>query len=1190
VGEQANGAGKTTLIRMLSGMIEPSSGDAEIYGNSILDDFDNIRTDFGFCPQHDILYDKLTVREHLTLFARIKNIPDDEVELCVEKSVHEVELDDKIDTQALALSGGMKRKLSTAIALIGGSRVVFLDEPTSGMDVAARRQLQELLQNKKEGRCIILTTHYLDEADFLGDRIAIMAKGKVVCSGSSLFLKQNYGVGYQLTITKDNNIRSQDIIKLVKTQIPNCEVITNAGNEVKLRLPFQASSRFPNLFDNLDVWNSQHEIGGIAYGIAVTTLEEVFLKVGMGEDALGESRSAGISISDGNWIDGVRKTLPDINSGGLYKPQTMGSSGSPQTSTYDDTLLGTPRTEIWSEPTNSKYKLDFENASISEISAQQEEGRRNQIIPSWAKCVSLKVKKGGTSVNSGVIEYNPADLKGVKKTPTTLGHIKALFWKRFYNQLRDKKAFVCIVLIPTLVLVAGIGLQTLALKKSMPELLMTTDYGNSPNRVTVSENFPVDDYRRPNDTFKLVNVRNVPGKNALDRMNTYLLDTNLLWEQSRYGAIAVEDWSDVKVTVLANTTDRHSIPVYVNLLSNLYLRNQYTKEDQSISISYQPFPFTKTQKSFIATVASVMINIAISFVPANYAAMVVQDRATQSKHLQVVSGVSLWSYWLINWAFDFMTYLIPLCICLIVVNIFDVVMLTGEYTLPFFTLLFFHGVAVIPYVYVLSFLFEQQSSAQNFILMWLLITGPILGIVVMILTFTTGGYDPNLEYLWMVFPNYALNHGTGYLMVCTIRGLGRGGKWGRDVTGYPVTYMASEAIVYFMILMVIEKVLKTPWLKAWCHKDPTVNAEPSRILDEDVIKEKRRILKQRSVDEGDIVQLKELRKVYSPKDNSLFSNLIPCYSRSSTGKPPKVAVDNLTFAVRKGECFGFLGVNGAGKTSTLKILTGDILPTEGGATLNGYDLLTQMNQVRKHIGYCPQFDAIIPNLTAREHLYLYARIKGLPEEVVERYSSFLLRKIGLKDYADLPCRGYSGGNKRKLSVGIALIGDPPVVFLDEPSSGMDPESRRFMWNLIDNTMSGRSLILTTHSMAEAEALCDRIGIMVNGQLKCLGTAQHLRTRYGRGYQIDLNVARDAQNNISAVREWIQESFENGLILDENAGNFVVRISKNERPLGAVFRLIEDNRAALGISEYSVAETSLEQIFIGFAKTQRQEDD
>ena len=190
------------------------------------------------------------------------------------------------------------------------------------------------------------------------------------------------------------------------------------------------------------------------------------------------------------------------------------------------------------------------------------------------------------------------------------------------------------------------------------------------------------------------------------------------------------------------------------------------------------------------------------------------------------------------------------------------------------------------------------------------------------------------------------------------------------------------------------------------------------------------------------------------------------------------------------------------------MLTADETPTRGTAFLHDHDLLREQEKVRRYLGYCPQFDALLPNLTARETLMLYARLKGLHEEGLERYVTRLLALLSLSQYADQPCGGYSGGNKRKLSVGIALVGSPPIVFLDEPSTGMDPSARRFMWRLIRRTMAARSVILTTHSMDECVALCGRIGILVNGTLQCLGNVQHLKHRYGQGYQLELHVVPD----------------------------------------------------------------------------------
>lgn len=218
-----------------------------------------------------------------------------------------------------------------------------------------------------------------------------------------------------------------------------------------------------------------------------------------------------------------------------------------------------------------------------------------------------------------------------------------------------------------------------------------------------------------------------------------------------------------------------------------------------------------------------------------------------------------------------------------------------------------------------------------------------------------------------------------------------------------------------------------------------------------------------------------------------------------------MAVKTISFGVKKGDCFGLLGTNGAGKTTTFKILCGEIQPTSGICLVNGMNVATDMNKIRHLIGYCPQFDALLDNLTAREHLELYAAIKGIPSQMRERLISEKIIQLNLQKYENVQSGTYSGGNKRKLSVAIALLGNPPIVFLDEPSSGMDPEARRFMWSVVGRVSSGSkksSVVLTTHSMEEAEALSTKLAIMVEGNIKCIGPVQALKNKYGKGFEIE----------------------------------------------------------------------------------------
>ena len=194
------------------------------------------------------------------------------------------------------------------------------------------------------------------------------------------------------------------------------------------------------------------------------------------------------------------------------------------------------------------------------------------------------------------------------------------------------------------------------------------------------------------------------------------------------------------------------------------------------------------------------------------------------------------------------------------------------------------------------------------------------------------------------------------------------------------------------------------------------------------------------------------------------------------------------------------------------ILTGEFPPTSGDATLAGFSVTREPHMTRRRVGYCPQFDAHFSNMTGREHVELYAAIKGVPSNLVSKAVDQKLAEVGLSDFdSERVSSGYSGGMKRKLSVACATIGQPQLVFLDEPSTGMDPVARRDLWAVISDMVSGGSIpdeertsvILTTHSMEECEALCPRIGIMANGRLSCLGSAQHLKTRFGQGFQVEL---------------------------------------------------------------------------------------
>ncbi|CAN6237535.1 unnamed protein product [Urochloa humidicola] len=334
----------------------------------------------------------------------------------------------------------------------------------------------------------------------------------------------------------------------------------------------------------------------------------------------------------------------------------------------------------------------------------------------------------------------------------------------------------------------------------------------------------------------------------------------------------------------------------------------------------------------------------------------------------------------------------------------------------------------------------------------------------------------------------------------------------------------------------------------------------------DVLRERETV--EQLLQESDISYLiicNNLKKVYHGKD----------------GNAEKIAVTGLSLSMQRGQCFGILGPNGAGKTSLISMLTGFTKPTSGTAYINGMDIRLDMDKIYTGIGVCPQFDLLWETLTGREHLLFYGRLKNLRCAALDRAVEQSLKSVRLfhGGVADKRVAEYSGGMKRRLSVAISLIGDPKVVYMDEPSSGLDPTSRRALWNAVLSAKQNKAIILTTHSMEEAEALCDRIGIMVNGSLQCIGTSTELRAKYGGTYVLTVTTA--------AGEEEVVEQLVRSLCPAANRVYHISGTQKFEMPkqglrISQVFHAMQHAKSWLNISAWGLSDATLEDAFIKVA--------
>eukprot|EP01090_Pellita_catalonica_P017588 TRINITY_DN5345_c0_g1_i1.p1 TRINITY_DN5345_c0_g1~~TRINITY_DN5345_c0_g1_i1.p1 ORF type:complete len:450 (-),score=66.30 TRINITY_DN5345_c0_g1_i1:98-1447(-) len=304
------------------------------------------------------------------------------------------------------------------------------------------------------------------------------------------------------------------------------------------------------------------------------------------------------------------------------------------------------------------------------------------------------------------------------------------------------------------------------------------------------------------------------------------------------------------------------------------------------------------------------------------------------------------------------------------------------------------------------------------------------------------------------------------------------------------------------------------------------------------------------------------------------------------GKSKKIAVKKLTLSIPEGECFGLLGPNGAGKTTTISILTGLFPPSSGSARVGGYDIKTEIDLVHRVMGVCPQFDTLWMDLTCKETLLFYARLKGIGRKEEDEHVLDALDQVGLKEFNKRKVKDLSGGMRRRLSVAVSLVGNPRIIFLDEPTTGLDPESKRMLWDVLTRVKKGKCIILTTHSMEEADVLCTRIGIMANGRLQCVGPQQDLKTRFGQGYTLKINFTDAARE--TAVK-FVTATAPTAVIVEEFPGTCTFQIPRADLQISMLFDRMEKGKKKVGITDWGINQTSLEDVFLTIVRNNESAD-
>ncbi|KAG8436753.1 hypothetical protein GDO86_007731 [Hymenochirus boettgeri] len=1271
-----NGAGKTTTLSIITGLFPPTSGTVWVRGRDIQTHIDSIRHSLGMCPQHNILFRHLTVEEHIMFYAQLKGKSKRQAEREVEVMLEDIGIPHKRNEESQNLSGGMQRKLSVAMAFVGESKVVVLDEPTSGVDPYSRRSIWDLLLKNRSGRTIILSTHHMDEAELLGDRIAIISQGKLYCSGSPLFLKNCFGTGFYLTLVRKlRNIKEgvkkdsascqsdcscpcascvpkvkEDFVEqeldgdlnglteLIHHHVPDAKLIESIGQELIYLLPgkdfkFRA---YASLFRELE--ETLGDLGLSSFGISDTPLEEIFLKVTT--DSVTGTETPEPSLRK----DPEKKPPNNCN----LEPSIAGTTdgrGSRQIKGSELLLQQFRALMIKRFHHAIRSHKDFLAQIVLPASFVLLALVFTLIVPPFGEYPSLTLhpwiygqqfiffsnelpgSERIVTISDAFLNNPGFGTRCMKEQPLSTKYpctntsndwiippvspsVTSILLSQEWTRENPSPTCTCstknkLIMLPECPEGAGGRpppqriqssseiLQDLTernisdfILKTYPNLIrssMKSKYWVNEQRyggISVGGKLPVIDVKAEDivgffvHLGQMINVTGGTTTKAVSReLQMFLQDLE----------------TEHNIKVWFNNKGWHAMVIFINVANNAILRANLDEdkdpEEFGITTMNHPLNLTKDQLSEVTVlttsvdvVVAICVIFAMSFIPASFVLYLIKERVSNAKHLQFVSGVTPAIYWLTNFAWDIANYAISVAMVIIIFIVFDKKAYTSPANLPALVgLLFFYGWAVIPMMYPSSYLFNVPSTAYVALSCINLFIGINSSAITFILDLfennrTLLKFNEKLKDLLLIFPHFCLGRGLIDLAMnqAVTDVYARFGEdhvtnpfqW--DFLGRNIFAMAVEGVVYFILNLLFQHHF---FIRAW-YSEPmkgTIEGE-----DEDVAQERQRVLK--GGGKNDILKLKELTKIYPGKQNP--------------------AVDRLCVGVRPGECFGLLGVNGAGKTTTFKMLTGDIGVTAGDASVAGYSVLHNIADVHQNTGYCPQFDAIDDLLTGREHLHLYGRLRGVPEEEIDMVAEWGIEKLGLKKYADHPAGTYSGGNKRKLSTAIALIGCPPVVLLDEPTTGMDPQSRRFLWNSIVSIIrEGRAVVLTSHSMEECEALCTRIAIMVKGTFKCIGTTQHLKYKFGEGYIVTMKVKSQRQDSVpdpGPAERFIQTNFPGSLQREKHYNMLQYQISSSS--LARIFQLLISNKDHLHIEEYSISQTTLDQVFVNFAKQQTEEDD
>lgn len=1130
------------------------------------------------------------------------------------KLINCLDLNTKLKQKASSLTEGERRKLSVALTILGDSKLIILDEPTSGVDISSKRELWTFLKLHKKNKIVIVSTHSLDEAEFLADRIGIIKDGSLICCGSSSFLKEKFSCGFKINIlfkecsslnekkkiykkikklypdiinsttTKDmltlyfnnknnivdkiyrnnmkfyslNNKTEYDTPSTIRNSlISKSNIIQNKktnNNNDNCNLLLESNSIYnENNFKKLFLFIENLKDSNILdYSVSTTTLEDVFMKIHLPKDNKDIVRiSSNMSSNTNNY-----KILDNCN----INLNTLSNS------LNNNILDKNNRNSI--DLRDFNYLSDYNNA--------------NHISKNFAKgyIIDLENERSEKDADLLSIKSSNKEIELTNKKKKKYNKINDLsnkfcsdyykYFKRNIKSLTRRKKltvmelFGCILLIFFFVyFTKGYNnynieinpIKLIELSDCIPyyQNIDYTNDNNNNNKLLDTKLFFGINYNKINNLNEEVTLNNYI------EFDQYIFD--LTQEHNTKTGIYIsnnqDDIIDIYALYSASSIDlsiglqefllQSFINRYLNLL-NIYnnqslqdkrLLSKISKKNKDISKEaiyhiYRGLDSGYTRKKgaqfFIQLIAYFLIAISILIYAGFNLHIIIEDRVSKNKNLIYLSGGSKFLYWFSLFTSDIIKFSL-----LIFINIILGIFIWDDLIIfKIIVLIFLYSAATIVITYVFSSLVNKEHTGQNVLISYFILN-LIVSLCANAVVFPSAAFitnkwlisytalSPLSEFLLAgikLSTDYLLNHHNQNTILLNA-----------------IIIIIAHIAIFSIILILIElgyfDKLKRFWLIKVKKPFDTINfnkyisyqktkIEDTSIIENSTTKNNKEEINQLT----NSIRLINLNKVYY-NFNSYLSN---CFNYKKI-----CALNRLNLYLEKNEKLGLLGANGSGKSSILKSLANEITLDSGEVKVYNKNLYKNFEEIRHMIGYCPQKNTLFERLTVKEHIEFYLSNSNINEyntnnkiSEMKYFSRNSLKKLkknnknnllnvkinsileefNLKKFKNKRIMDLSSGTKRKLNFAISLINRKNLIILDEPFTGVDPMSRYRIWNKINKVSSynnSYNIILATHSIEEAEVLCDTIGWLRNGNILIYGTPEKLKLEFTNGYEINFRV-------------------------------------------------------------------------------------